>query len=208
MNSEVVAFDVDGTLTVRDCVGPFLFKVAGRPRTAWSLAGRPLSTTRSVFERDRDSLKSALIRGTLAGRRVEELDDLGAHFAHFVSERWIRQDVGRRLRWHQQAGHVVVLVSASLGPYLRPLGDLLEVDGVVCTELESIEGELTGEIAGANCRGQEKVRRLNEWMTEAGLETASFAYAYGDSDGDEPMLSAARVGVRVDRAELEDGPGK
>ena len=27
---DVAAFDVDGTLTVRDCVGPFLLRVGGR----------------------------------------------------------------------------------------------------------------------------------------------------------------------------------
>lgn len=206
MSTDVAAFDVDGTLTVRDCVGPFLYRVAGRPRTIWSLAARPLSTTRSVTRRDRDALKADLLRGTLSGRSADEVDEHGVHFAHFVAERWIRQDVGRRLRWHQASGHIVVLVSASLGPYLRPLGDLLEVDGVVCTELQSRNGTLTGEIDGKNCRAVEKVRRVHEWMSDAGLSTTSLAYAYGDSSGDDEMLAAARVGVRVDRTDLGEGP--
>jgi phosphatidylglycerophosphatase C len=40
----VAAFDVDGTLTTRDCVRPFLERVAGRRRLVTSVLRRPLAT--------------------------------------------------------------------------------------------------------------------------------------------------------------------
>ena len=63
----------------------------------------------------------------------------------------------------------MILASASLEPYVRPLGEILGVDDVVCTRLErDAAGRLTGRLLGANCRGPEKARRVSEWLAEAG----------------------------------------
>ena len=98
---------------------------------------------------------------------------------------------------------MVVLVSASLAPYLVPLGELLEVDAVLCTELESENGFLTGALLGSNCRGQEKLNRLHSWAVESGIVGEDWLqYAYGDSSGDTEMLAAARQGVNVHKMEV------
>jgi HAD superfamily hydrolase (TIGR01490 family) len=110
------------------------------------------------------------------------------------------------MRWHQREGHVVVFVSASLSPYLEPLGDLCEVDAVLCTTLETHEGMYTGNLIGANCRAGEKVARLKEWMTEAGIDHSSLMYAYGDSSGDTDLLAAAEFGINVRAIDLEGVP--
>jgi len=92
------------------------------------------------------------------------------------------------MRWHQEQGHVVILVSASLGTYLHPLGDLLEVDAVLCTEMEEVDGVLTGKMIGKNCRGDEKVSRVQKWREEAGIDEDDLVYAYGDSSGDRQLM--------------------
>ncbi len=40
----IAAFDVDGTLTTRDCVRPFLERAAGRRRLVTSMLRRPVAT--------------------------------------------------------------------------------------------------------------------------------------------------------------------
>ncbi len=97
-----------------------------------------------------------------------------------------------------------MLVSASLDPYLVPFGDLCEVDAVLCTQLEEVDGLYTGELVGNNCRGDEKVRRLQSWMADAGIPVTSLGYAYGDSSGDSALLAAAHTGVLVKKTELEE----
>ena len=111
-----------------------------------------------------------------------------------------------RLRWHQAQGHVVILVSASLSPYLEPLGDLLEVDAVLCTELETDGETFTGSILGANCRGPEKVRRIQSWCDSARIPMSSVRYAYGDSGGDTEMLAFVENPNYVKKIELEMVP--
>ena len=200
----VAAFDVDGTLTTRDCVTPFLRR-AGGGRLARALLGHPRALLGALARRDRDSLKE-LACASLAGLDGEALDRLGERFAHEVAESRLRADTTARLRRHRELGHTVVLASASLDPYLVPLGRLLEVDGVVCTVLErGADGRLTGRLVGENCRGPEKERRLRAWLASAGLEDAE-VWAYGDSAGDDEMLAAADRAVRVSRSELVADP--
>lgn len=185
----VAAFDVDGTLTTRDSVLPYLVRVAGA-RLPLVLLRRPLALAAALAARDHDRLKR-LACAALAGVPVATLGAAGEVFARHVVERRLRIDTVTRLRRHRELGHVVVLVSASLEPYLEPLGALLGVDGVVCTRLETgSDGRCTGRLAGANCRGPEKVRRLRAWLDERDLGAAEL-WAYGDSAGDDQLLAIA-----------------
>jgi len=116
----------------------------------------------------------------------------------------LRSDVAARMRWHQEQGHVVILVSASLGSYLHPLGDLLEVDAVLCAELEEVDGILTGKLEGKNCRGEEKASRIQKWCEGAGIDVEDLVYAYGDSTGDVQMLELFEFGTWVNMVDLEE----
>jgi phosphatidylglycerophosphatase C len=192
----VAAFDVDGTLTTGDCVLPFLRRAAGG-RLATALLGHPLSLAGALARRDRDRLK-ALACASLAGIPGAEIDRLGEAFAAEVAADRLRDDTSARLRRHRELGHTIVLASASLDPYLVPLGRLLGADEIVCTTLERDgDGRLTGRLAGANCRGAEKARRVRALLAERGLQDAEL-WAYGDSDGDGPLLAAADRPLRVD----------
>lgn len=185
----VAAFDVDGTLTTRDCVTPFLRELAGA-RLLGALARHPAATLGAGLRRDNDRLKE-LACSTLAGLPAEEVAVRGAGFARRVRGEWMRPDTLARLDRHRALGHTVVLVSASLEPYLRPLGALLRVDDVVCTRLEiAPDGRLTGRLEGANCRGPEKARRLRAWLEAHELVDAE-VWAYGDSRGDHELLALA-----------------
>jgi phosphatidylglycerophosphatase C len=204
MEVVVAAFDVDNTITVRDCVVPFMRRTMGTLSFLRACVSSPVQLVQWVLQRDRDSIKAYFVNAAFAERSVDEVESDGVDFASRVAESWMRADVAARMRWHQEQGHVVLLVSASLEPYLIPFGDLCEVDAVLCTQLESVDGRYTGALVGQNCRGEEKVKRLHAWMTEAGIPASSLAYAYGDSSGDTALLAAARIGVLVKKSELEE----
>ncbi|MEN9553274.1 MAG: hypothetical protein RLY24_869 [Actinomycetota bacterium] len=197
MDVVVAAFDVDNTLTVRDCVVPFMQRVAGRSGFAKACVSQLVDLVKLILQRDRDAIKAYFVEKVFAGKNVEEVGLSGVEFASHVVRSWMREDVAQQMRWHQSQGHVVVLVSASLEPYLHAFGDFCEVDAVLCTELEQSDGIFTGKIAGSNCRGPEKVRRLREWMESSGISAESLMYAYGDSSGDTALLEAAQFGYNV-----------
>lgn len=200
----VAAFDVDGTLTTRDCVTPFLWHVAGT-RLPLALGRHPVGTIEALARRDRDALKAiacSALRGTPASRLSSE----GEAFAAHVARSRFRPDTVARLGRHLELGHHVVLVSASLQSYLDPLGRILGVDGVVCTRLEiGPDGRATGLLDGPNCRGDEKPRRLAAWLADRGIEPEEL-WAYGDSDGDRPLLARADRPVRIGKEPIAPEP--
>jgi phosphatidylglycerophosphatase C len=192
-----VAFDVDGTLTRRDCVVPFLWRL-GATRLLFGLARRAPSVITAAARRDRDRLKSIATAVAFGGRSVASVEPVASAFGAEV-ERWLRDDTSARLSWHRQQGHTVVLVSASYQLYLDVLGRALGVDAVLATQLASENGTYTGALAGENCRGAEKLRRLDDWLDERmfgreGIEDGRrgvVLWAYGDSAGDRELLGAA-----------------
>lgn len=201
----MAAFDVDKTLVVRDCVVPFMLRVAG-VGAGLMIAGRTAGSSMTCLVRGRrDDLKRLFVREIFRSREVAEVEKLGCEFAEEVATTWMREDVVRRLRFHQSMGHTVVLVSASLDPYLHRLGEILEVDAVLCTTLErGADGRYTGEIEGMNCRGTSKVEALEAWRGEKLVGPDGWlTYAYGDSSGDTAMLAAASLGVNVRRTSLK-----
>ena len=200
----VAVFDVDGTLTTGDCVLPFLRRVAG-PRLALALLRRPLALVAGLVRRDRDRLK-ALACASLAGTSAAEVDRHGAEFAQDVVSSRLREDTTARLERHRALGHTVVLASASLDAYLEPLGALLGADEIVCTRLErDANGLLTGRLAGANCRGPEKARRVRTLLQARGLAGAE-VWAYGDSADDDALLASVDHPLRVDGVRVVRDP--
>lgn len=183
----VAAFDVDGTLTTRDCVVPFLRRSLGTPRVSVALARHPIHLVIALIRRDRDRVKELAV-SAFAGRSAAAIAVEGERFAADVEEHSMRPDSRARLAWHRRQGHQVVLVSASLDAYLRPLGERLGVDGVLCATLDvGADGNLTGRLVGRNCRGPEKVARLEAWLAGRDVEL----WAYGDSAGDRELLARA-----------------
>ena len=200
----VAAFDVDGTLTTGDCVTPFLRRAAGR-RLWTTLLRHPLALAAAAARRDRDRLKE-LACSALRGIESTEIEHLGDAFAREVGAGRLRDDTVARLRRHRELGHTVIFASASLDPYLVPLGGSLGVDAVVCTVLErGADGRLTGRLVGANCRGAEKARRVRDWLLENDLADAEL-WAYGDSSGDDELLALADHPLRVDGIRVDPEP--
>lgn len=204
-NVVIAAFDVDGTLTTRDCVRPFLERAAGRRRLVTAMLRRPLATLVAAARRDRDRFKEIIVGGALRGKKIADVDRIGEQFAQYVLVNWLRPDTLRRLRWHQQAGHRIVFVSASLAAYLRPLAQRLGIDDVLCTD-STKSGERYGDrLVGQNCRADEKRRRLDQWLEERRWVHAE-VWAYGDSAGDRELLARADHPVWVNGETISEVP--
>lgn len=198
----VAAFDFDGTITRRDTVVPFLAFACGRARVASALAAVSPQLALALAGRgSRDDPKEALLRRLLAGHDAAPIAAAGRAFAEQLADdsRRLRADTLEQVRFHRDAGHELVLVSASLSTYLEPLAPHLGFDAVLATTLEvGPDGRFTGRLVGRNCRGPEKVERLRAWMGDPDDECV--IWAYGDSSGDTELLAMAHQPHRVGRA--------
>jgi HAD superfamily hydrolase (TIGR01490 family) len=191
VGSRVAVFDVDGTLLRGDClwlaarrsrgaVGQLLAVLACLPwLIAWQLrlvsTGRFKQQTIAAF-----GICGAVNRANAAGRWDWLLGELQAQ---------LRPEALVRLRWHQQRGDRVVLCSASPRLLLQPLADWLGVE-LLCTELEQHDGRWIPKLASPNCKGPEKVRRLEQHLGPVDGLTIE---AYGDSRGDKELLEKATI---------------
>lgn len=190
----VAAFDLDGTLTEGGSVVHWLRYLAGD--VAVARAALPLlyplivGAIRAGHYADR--AKERLFRSVLAGRSLTEVASASRTFILQHLEHEGRPDVIARLRWHVREGHDVVLVSASPQIYVDVLRESFGIAGGLGTRLAVDErGLLTGAYDGRNCRGSEKIRRLEEWIRSRHYPTAPLIYAYGNSRGDRRLLQAA-----------------
>ncbi|HYN31220.1 MAG TPA: HAD-IB family hydrolase [Ilumatobacteraceae bacterium] len=200
----VAAFDVDGTLTRRDCVVPFLRRVAGTRVLTQRMLRQGGAVTSAAARRDRDALKAASAMAAFRGLPLHHVESEAHEFARSVFDTGMRTEVVEELRLHQANGDTVVLVSASFEVYLRPLATLLGVDDVLAARLEvDSDGLLTGRMLGANCRGPEKVRRLHEWLDQhSGGRSSVHVTAWGDSTGDRELLADAEAAQWVGRGKM------
>ena len=198
MTVGVAAFDFDGTITHRDTLAPFLWTF-GR-RTLVSSALRSLSSVRNR-EGARDLVKERVIRSLFEGIPAADLEDAGLRYASNIADRYQPRTLGHIQR-HAAYGHMLVLVTASLGVYARPAGAALGFDHVIAVELEADQaGILTGEMTGPNVRGPEKERRLRSLLEAEAGDGEVELWAYGNSNGDSAMLSMADHPTWVGRRE-------
>ena len=196
----VAAFDLDGTLTEGGSVFPWLKSVAGRGRTwraALSLA-LPLTIGAVRSSRWADHAKERLFLKLLAGIDEQVIAGESRTFAQGHLEHEGREPLLARLAWHRAQGHDVVIVSASPQLYVDVMTELLGAQGGLGTRLAvDPRGRLTGGYLGKNCRGSEKLRRLDEWISERHYAAPPLIYAYGNSRGDRRMLRGATYPFNV-----------
>ena len=199
-NPVVAAFDLDGTLTQGGSVFPWLKSIAGRGRTwraALSLA-LPLTIGAIRSSQWADNAKERLFQKLLAGIDEEVIKEKTRVFAieHLAHEG--RPLLLARLDWHRDQGHDVVIVSASSQLYVDVMTEELRASGGLGTRLAvDPRGRLTGGYLGKNCRGTEKLRRLDEWIESRHYPRPPIIYAYGNSRGDRRMLSGAMYPFNV-----------
>ena len=160
----VAAFDLDGTLTRgRQRRALAEGRRGDRRRPARARATRdgarrwrdPRPGRPPTPPRRRSSRRCSLVvRSTTSWR-------CPTAFADEHLRRAVRPDVVERLEAHLGAGHVVVVVSASPALYVARIAEALGAHGAAATDLEvAPDGTLTGRYDGANCRGEEKLRKV------------------------------------------------
>lgn len=191
----VVAFDFDGTLTVRDSFTAFLKWRVSPARYNRGMAKLLPAAVSYLGHRNRGRIKAAAVREFLAGVPREQLEAEARAFAEVMAPRLLRPDAVRTWRRWGQRHAKLVIVTASPDIVVAPFARGLGADLLIGTELAFDDHDrVAGGFVGPNCRGPEKVRRLQAVFGPDIHLTA----AYGDTSGDREMLAIAdEAGYRV-----------
>jgi len=188
-------FDLDGTITRHDTLFPLVLRqLARRP---WRL-GRLLlvapAAIRFLFDRDRGALKQSLLRATLRGTPRFEMAALARDFVRDKIEHGCFREALSTVRRHRDAGHHLVLMSASVDFYVPEFGRQLGFHQVISTEVRWHDDRLDGTLISANRRGEEKARCVRELLA---ARDDGETFAYGNSASDLPHLRLVRHGLLV-----------
>lgn len=134
--------------------------------------------------------------GWVKGIPESTLDDLCSEVFEKVLLPSVHPEVKPEIKFHKENNAKVVILSSSLVAICTEMAAYLEMDDVICTHLEAINGICTGRTSGPVCFGEEKVVRLREYceINNIALEKAWY---YGDSISDLPALSIVGIPVCV-----------
>ncbi|RBP29144.1 HAD superfamily hydrolase (TIGR01490 family) [Marinobacter pelagius] len=129
-----------------------------------------------------------------------DMDELLAWREAFLEKkvRPMMQEKARELLdRHRQQGHTLMIITATNRFVTEPIAELLEVEHLIATEPELVNGRYTGEVAGVPSFQDGKVTRLNDWLDHH-KRTLEGAWFYSDSHNDVPLLKQVENPVAVD----------
>ena len=186
--SAIALFDFDGTITKKDSFLAFLKYTHGfeeilkRFLYLW-----PVLLLYKLKILTNSTAKKIVFRSFYRNWQARILNEKAVGFCTDILPSILNNDAIKKLRWHQQQSHRVIIISAMFESILQPWCTENNVE-LIATRLEIKNGKLTGNFSTPNCYGKEKLNRI----TQAGLlENSTYVFAYGDSAGDKEMLNLA-----------------
>ncbi len=178
-------FDFDGTLARGDSALPFaLFTLRKHPRALIEMPWlASLVTPYGMGLVSKKRIKNALLK-LLRQVPPGDRDRLVEDFHREVLQPRYLQSGLERVQWHRQQGHLLILATASVDTYMERVRQQLGFDVLVATRTTL---EPVPTIVGANCWGEEKVRRLQQLSNFADIDWDR-SWAYSDHLSDRPIM--------------------
>lgn len=132
----------------------------------------------------------------LNGLRVTEMRQLCEDIFQSYLKETIRPEILESFEMHRSRGGAVVLLSSATSPICEVVSRHLNLDAMICTQLEILDGAFTGKTRGRLVYGIEKEQCMQIYCREQGSDTRE-AWYYGDSHTDRHVMEAVGNPVAV-----------
>jgi len=189
---DLALFDLDETIISEDSTGLWL---------RWLVLQG--FAPEGVLEQER-ALMAQYYQGTMSmeAYMTTTLSPLAGMATSTVSG-WIRRFIQRdilprvypaareRLRWHQQRGDTVIIISASGEHLVTPIAQQLGADCALAVGVEIVDSYYSGQFCGTLTYREGKVESINHWRSQNPHHQFAQTWAYSDSINDLPMLEHA-----------------
>jgi len=186
----IVFFDLDQTLT-NTISGKELAKGAFRKGllTHWDLVKAIVLSLLFRF-----NLKGQLkiiddMVSWVKGIPEKTIIDLCNQVFHEVLLPSVYSGARSEIEFHRSQNARLVILSSALTPICREMAKNLKMDDILCSDLEVMNGFMTGRPVGHLCFGSEKSVRLKEYCRINSFPRSD-AWCYGDSISDLSALEA------------------
>lgn len=182
---KIYAFDFDGTLTTKDTLIEFIRFAKGTVAFGCGfLRYAHLLVLMKLGLYPNWKAKQKVFAHFFKGITIEDFDSICQTFAA-SSHHLLRPKGIEAIHQAQNDGAEVLIVSASIDNWVQPFFANVKVLG---TQIEVMDGKLTGRFLTKNCYGQEKVNRILSLYPN---RQDYYLTAYGDSRGDKELLTFA-----------------
>lgn len=112
----------------------------------------------------------------------------------------INESMKKVIYKNKEEHNVVIMITASPYAYMKYFKYYDFADEVIGTELFCENSRYKNQFIGENCKGIEKIQRINAVLDKLGIEIDyENSYAYSDSKSDLPMLSLAKNAFLVNK---------
>lgn len=206
-------FDYDGTVITGYSAQTFYkHRILTGDLGPIELARTALMSAQGIESAEEFAAFLELSLGAWKGRPLPEIEALGDRlFKHEIAGR-LHTEVWEIVRAHKAKGHTLALASSATRFQVDPMARELDVDHVLCTPVEVVDGIITGRTSGPPLWADGKARAVRELAAQEDLDLdASFAYSNGGEDiefletcGNPVAVSPHKV-LRA-HAELEGWP--
>lgn len=192
-NKNLALFDFDGTLCKKDSFTGFIFyALSKRHIVKQGIKILPWIQAYYLNVYSAPAMRSKLFHAMFSNANALELQQMAQEYAANLMNQ-LNQPLLKQLKQHQALGDDVVLVSASVDVYLKPVCELLNID-LICTHTEQVNNIYTGQYTTPDCSSDQKRQRILE---KYHLADYAVIYAYGNSHEDKEMLAMAHYAYMV-----------
>ncbi|ABR36424.1 HAD family hydrolase [Clostridium beijerinckii] len=187
---KLAIFDIDYTITKKETLME-LFKYAIK-KDKKNLRFLPRAIYCGIMYAigiyDERKVKETFLR-FIDGIKEEELAELVKEFYDERLKNILYDDALKMMKKLKNEGYDIYLISASPEFYVNEFYNIKEVDKVIGTKFGFENGTFVRKMVGNNCKGEEKVRRLNEILKDEKIEVDfKESYMFSDSLSDKPLL--------------------
>ena len=185
---KLALFDFDGTITTDDSLIKFIRFVIGDIKFVAGMAVlSPMLTAYTLKLIPNYKAKQYMLSYFFKGISEEKFVKVANEYSLKHINTILRPKAMKKITWHKEQRHKVIIVSASIECWLKPWCDKNNLD-LIATKIEVKDNIITGKFSTKNCYGIEKANRVQE---QYNLNDYDHIYAYGDSRGDKELLELA-----------------
>jgi len=195
---KIAIFDIDKTIICKDSMLLFLwYGMKLRPLTMFNAITVVCKTVLYTLKIMKvEDVKASFF---YAIRHMKE-DDL-ERFYETLLKKYIFIEAMEELKRKKADGFHIVLVTASPYAYMRFFKKISFVDEVIGTNLALENGRYTNRVEGVNCKGEEKVVRIHDYlMSKNFLIDYDQSCAYSDSLSDMPLFNLVKNRYLINRS--------
>lgn len=184
----LAVFDLDETITSKDTFLAFLKYTHGAlPFYIRFSIVLPFALLMVLRLYSNTRLKELALTLFYKGYNASELQEKGNQFAAKYIPTMLNKEVYAALLMHKRQGDRVVVLTASCSTWVKQWCTNEGIE-LIASELEVVQGKITGKLKGNNCHGTEKVVRLKKEVDIASYEM----YAYGNAPSDRHYIELAQ----------------